>query len=227
MYCDADYVRRIVDILSDELDDVELEEYVSDAQEKVVEDITIWRTHEELTDENGYTPDINGSNKLFYTRNRNIADINFDSVVNASDVVVYLWPDEDDESTMTIAPVTSVNSDTGLITLTTAPASSIDKVTCSYRFYLNKPNFIVIKIATALMAGLFWVRKARLLYPDQLQIGAYKWKYSEPAYYRLDREYIKTVQYFKSGISRAPEKFLPWNDPKIIDLWYSEVGGRD
>jgi hypothetical protein len=226
-YVDADFVRRFVDILTDELDDIELEEYVDDAQEWVVEDITSWVIHEEMVDEKGNAPDIDGSNKLFYTVQKNIADIDFDSVVNANDVTVYEWSDKDDETTATASTVSLVNADTGLIQLTTAPITTIEKVTCTYRFYLTKPNFVVIKIAVALMAGILWVRRNRLLYPDRTQVGAYRWQFSEPAYNRLMQEYIKTTHMLKSGFSQAPDPQLPWNDPKIIAAWYAEVGGRD
>jgi len=115
----------------------------------------------------------------------------------------------------------------GAVVNVTSPVSGLTEVTCTYRFYLGKPNFTTIKIATALMAGLLWICKDKLLYPDQVQIGAYKWRFSAPAYHRINQEYIRTVQFFKSGVSHAPEKQLPWNNERILDAWYAEVGGRD
>ena len=224
---DADFIRSVVDILSTEASDSVLEVHSNRAQEMVLKDISSYRTHEEMTDLNGFTPNKDGSNKKFYVRNVPVADTDFDLTVDGDDLTVYEWSNEDDETTASVVSVTSVNADTGLVQLTTAPASSIQKVTCSYRFHLSQVNNTILQIATAILAGLLWIQKDRILMPDRVSVGAYKWQYTSPAYKKLYEQYLRTINFIKTNKAqrRVVKNKLPWNDPKLVSLYYAEIGG--
>ncbi len=224
---DAAFIRSVVDILSTEISDAGLEVHSARAKEMVLKDISSYRIHEEMTDLNGFTPNKDGSNKKFYVQNVPVADTDFDLMVDGDDLTVYEWSDQDDETTATSVDVTSVNVDTGLIQLTTAPASSVEKVTCSYRFHFNQINSTILQIATAMLAGLLWIQKDRILMPDRVSVGAYKWQYTSPAYKKLYEQYLRTINFIKTNKAqrRVIKNKLPWNDPKLVSLYYAEIGG--
>jgi len=93
---------------------------------------------------------IDGSNVLFTTKNKPLADTDFDSDVDADDVTVYLV-DYDAEMNVvhTSTAVTSVNARDGIITLTTAPTTSNAEVGvyADYRFYNMPVDYDILKLA--------------------------------------------------------------------------------
>jgi len=232
-YTTVALVRKVIDVLVGEAGDTVIEDYIDIAQEMFLREITGEMIHEEMVDENGYAPSINGTNRLFYTAHKLIADTDFDTDVDGNDITVYLWPDRDDESTIVTVSATdisSVTSHTGLVLFKSgkAPATTYEKITCTYRYYLSYPNWTLVSFAVALLTGWIWVCKDKLLLPDRVQVGAYRWSNIKPAYERLWDNYIRTLNVIKTKkVARESIKQqLPWNDPDIINLYYAEMGGR-
>ena len=104
---------------------------------------------------------INGSNKTFYTKYYPIADINRDSLVNASDVIVYVWADEQDEATKTPVTVSTVDADSGRIVLGIAPTDDKERISSDYSYHRVPVNYsLVSKAITFLSAYLCTMRMA-------------------------------------------------------------------
>jgi len=92
---------------------------------------------------------VDGSNTKFKILNPPLADSNYDKVIDANDISVYLWTDTEDESTKTSATVDTVYPSTGLVVLSTAPASTVEAVTADYRHYFTAiPDWELVDSAT-------------------------------------------------------------------------------
>lgn len=144
----------------------QLTSIIADAEKKLIRDITLLNFDEHL-ELNSYPSDIlvgddtdvgsiNGSNKIFYTRHRHIADIDFDSSLTSSDVRISTVSDSDVRTDD--VSVDAVDGYLGKITLTTAPTTSINHVLCEYRYYINNLPYDrqpqeLIKQACAYMAA--------------------------------------------------------------------------
>ena len=182
-------VRFRLGLREEDASDIHLNKFIIDAQQSMLEELTAYRVDEELY---GI---IDGSNTYFYTGNRFIADIDFDKIIDANDVVVYLWTNSNDPGTKTVAPVTLVDANIGQIKLTTAPTIDITQITCDYRFYNSKlENWVLVNMATDYLAGYFWVLRDRLLLPDNVRFGSMRWRISFPQWRELWTEYQKMMQ---------------------------------
>ena len=159
-YCTIPDVRALTDITSSDIDDSDLSDLIDLATHMIIEDLTI-SVHDEQLSGN-----IDGSNTTFTTAYYPIADTDGDKTVTGSDVTVYQWPDSSDPSTKSTVSVSTIYADLGKIVLSSAPASTIDKITCSYSYTWEEDiNWELVKVACAyLTAFLFYVKKLSLIH---------------------------------------------------------------
>ena len=167
----------------------QLTSIIADAEKKLIGDITLLKFDEHL-ERNSYPADllvgddsdagsINGTNKVFYTKHRHIADIGFDSSITSADVRISTVSSSDVRTDD--VSVDTVDGYLGKITLTTAPATTINYVLCEYQYYINNLPYDrqpteLIKQACAYMAAQmiingFIMRRGDL--PDSFSIGGF------------------------------------------------------
>ena len=185
VYCYPDDVRRYCGFRVDDVDDADLEFYIERATEDVIQDITIPRFGDTLS---GL---CDGSNRDFYTPYVPIADVNGDCTVTASDVTVVAWGVAGSIDTRVTFDVASIDDYYGRIRLSSAPASTFVQVTANYSIYLAPIDWSEITIATAYLAGAYYVFKEFLLIPERFAPGGpIRFTHSNP-YLKLEREYYK------------------------------------
>lgn len=96
------------------------------------------------------TGDIDGSNKIFTSQHKPIADIDFDKDIDKDDVTVYLVDYDDEENPISAeTEVDTVNARDGIVTLTTAPTTSNAEVGVhiDYRYYKSPVDFDLLTLA--------------------------------------------------------------------------------
>jgi len=167
----SDVRTNVLGLSESEAPDSLLNHYIEVAFKEVLREISIPVEYEEMSGE------INGSNTEFEVDHTPIADTNFDGTVDGNDITVYLWEEDD----YTQATVSSVNALKGVITLSSAPSSSIDKVTCSYRYYYSdkiKPNEPLLKEVVMYYAGMLFLLREYLLVPIESRFGGVMFDYS-------------------------------------------------
>ncbi len=155
--------------------DNDLQYYLDLASTYFLDSISILKRDQQMSGS------INGVNVNFFVRNYPIADQNFDTTINASDVDVYGWGNFDDLNTKTSLGVTSVDWREGRIVLTSAPSSTYDVISCDFRFYLYEPNWELFKAAEAYLAGQFFFRAEYMEIPDTQKVGASSFRITNPA----------------------------------------------
>lgn len=187
-YCTPEDVRFRLKIREQDGSDIHMKKHITDAQLKLLKDISGYRIDEELYGT------IDGTNVYFYTDKQFIADRNFDMTVDSNDLTVYLWTDASDPSTKSTATVSAVNSTIGQITLASAPTSGTAMVTCDYRFYNSYiEDWQEVTTACAYLAGYYWVIRDRLLLPDNVSFGGMRWRISFPQWRELYTEYARMI----------------------------------
>lgn len=134
--CTPDEVRSIAEISTDEISDDELNSLITYAQKLIMGDLSSEVTEEQIKYIDTYRDnDFDGINKDFYTQRSwsrwNLFDRDGDGVLSTSDVKVYLY--ESDDDTRTEATISAV-TESGKITLSTAPSDGTDKGTITYRY---------------------------------------------------------------------------------------------
>jgi len=185
MYCEPYHVRKYCGFTEDEIDDDDLKFFIEQATQDVIQDITIPRRDEVLT---GL---CDGSNKYFYTKNTPIADVTGDSSVTPSDVTVICWGTLGSLDTRVTFDVSSIDDYYGRITLSSIPSSTFQVATASYSFYLDIIDWSEVTIATAYLAGAYYVFQKFLLIPERFSVGGpIRFTHSNP-YLKLEREYQK------------------------------------
>lgn len=102
--------------------------------------------------------DVDGSNTLFVTAHKPIADRNQSKSTTTADVTVYLVDyDTENNPVSTSATVSDINARDGIITLTTAPTTSNAEVGvfCDYAYYkkLNEPDWNRVVQSSCYYAG--------------------------------------------------------------------------
>lgn len=105
--------------------------------------------------------DINGTNVVFQTARRYIADRDLNLVVNGSDVVVRgVKLNADGSKTLTSLGVASVDSFAGKLSLSVAPTSALyDYLEADYEAYYSPVYSDMLEEATnALVAHVVWLR---------------------------------------------------------------------
>jgi len=185
-YCTEDDVRKILNLKPGRADDEELRYWIDEAQLDLVRDISI-EVLDEVADGN-----IDGSNTTFSVDNYPIADIDYNSSIDGSDMTAYLWTDSNEPSTKVEATVSTVYPMYGSIVLSAAPASTYDKLTVDYRYYTNTINFTLAKYATRALAGFKFVLAKYLLIPERLAHGPVRYSFGRPSK-KLYDEYLRVL----------------------------------
>lgn len=129
-----------------EISDADVESLIPEADRAVMRMATI-----EVVDER-LRGDINGSNTLFTTAHKPMADIDasMNSVVDKDDVVVYLVDyDTENNPVHTDVSANLVNARDGIITLLVAPTTTNAEVGvyADYRYYPKKIDYDILSLA--------------------------------------------------------------------------------
>jgi len=170
--------------LDPDISDTTLTRFINEADKMIIDRITVKVIDEKLTGT------INGSNKEYWTKYKNLADINANMLIQGyesgkvskddADYHVYTWTDEEDEDTKVEVEVdnTKCNPYTGRIYLKTAP-SNVEVVTIDYSYYPNKVDMDILKNCAALYAGYLYLRSEYSLFPVKLKLGPLTVDFSE------------------------------------------------
>jgi len=109
---------------------------------------------------------IDDENKIFTTKYRPIADVNYDKTIDKNDVTVYLVDyDEEGNGESTEAEVNTVNARDGIVTLVAAPTSVYTEVGVfiDYRYYQKPVDYDMLALAANYyLAYLCEMRKPEL-----------------------------------------------------------------
>lgn len=178
-WCSIDEFRRYNGLPVDSQDpnheqDNVLEYYVITGQYNMLPDVSIQVVDDYLSG------DVNGSNTVYFTSNKNMFDGNFDKSINAYDVSVYGWGNIDDYNTKTSLAVSLINGSYGRIVLSSAPSSTYDVITADYRYSLYKIDFTNITIAAAFRAGIDYFTARYMEIPNNVRIGAQAYRQDDP-----------------------------------------------
>lgn len=137
-------LREVTHFSTAEISDTDVNALIADADKSLLRLATIEVYKGKL---NG---SIDGVNVLFTTKNKPIADTDFDCDVDGDDVTAYLvaYDSEQNEQSSATA-VTSVNARDGIITLTTAPTTANAEVGVyiDYRYYNYPVDYDLLKLA--------------------------------------------------------------------------------
>ena len=137
-------LRAITHFTEAEISDSDVNLFIPDADRGILRMATIEVYDEELEG------DIDGSNTIFTTEHKPIADIDFDKDIDEDDVVVYLKDYDAEQNPVSAeAEVSDVNSRDGIVTLTTAPTTTDTEigVFIDYRYYQTSVDFDVLTLA--------------------------------------------------------------------------------
>ena len=143
-YASLAELRSVSHFSTAEISDVDVTALMAAADRAVLRLATIEVYNEKLSGS------IDGSNVLFTSQHKPIADIDFDEDVDADDVTVYLVDhDSEQNEEHTETAVTSVNSRDGIITLTTAPTTTNAEIGlyADYRYYNMPVDYDLLKLA--------------------------------------------------------------------------------
>lgn len=192
-YTALDDIREMTGIEKDEVSDIVLGTLRDRAEQKLIKDITIKFNQQSMN------PDLdgnklNGSNKTFYTKESPIADVDRNSSIDGDDITVEVWGDAADESTKSEYKVSSVESESGRVTLSSAPSANDEVITATYSVYLAEevPSWKMLKTASVYMAGYLSVIKFRGKEPAKYKIGDFTYDDESPGRV-FKREYISTL----------------------------------
>lgn len=197
-YATPNDLRRLIGLSTISTDpdyktDSDLQWYLNKACTLILEDFSIQRQYESM---NG---NIDGSNTTFEISYTPISDIDFDSTVNANDVTVFTYGDTDDPTTRTTVSVSTVYPYEGKIVLSSAPASTIEDVQCTYRYYLSDTiRFDLLPLANAYMAGFLFLTNEFLMVPDQYAVGALRYKHKVMPYSQVLNHYYTVMNLIKT-----------------------------
>jgi hypothetical protein len=198
MWTDYDHVRRYLALTDEEVPDSDLEMFIEDAQRNMLRDIASKVTDEEPSGS------INGSNTTFELDHKYIADMNFNSSVDASDVQVYGWTDEDDPSTKSSLSVSTIYPAYAKIVLTTAPPSTYEKITVDYYYHSGPVNLEEFSDACACLAAYGYALSEISMMPDQWMHGAYRFTKGN-SYKELYDLYIHKIDRINARMSDRAE----------------------
>jgi len=188
-YATAKSIRKYTGIKVDDIPDAELEDYLTDGDDNVLDDISIARINDKLAGK------IDGINTEYWCVSHPIADVNFDKTVNTLDVKVYKWGKEGSIDLREECTVSSINPHEGRIILSSAPANTFEVISMDYRFYPTSDtiNWNQVEKAASLIAGYYYIFSEYLLIPERYARGAIRYTHAKPYYTLLD-EYFRTIE---------------------------------
>lgn len=143
-YATLAQLRLVSHFMKADISDSDVNSLIHDADRAILRLATNEVYNEELAG------DIDGSNKIFTTMHKPIADIDFDKDVDKDDVTVYLVDyDSEQNPFATETEVDTVNARDGVVTLTTAPTTSNAEagVYIDYRYYKGPVDYDMLTLA--------------------------------------------------------------------------------
>lgn len=143
-YATLAQLRLVSHFMKADISDSDVNSLIYDADRAILRLATNEVYNEELAG------DIDGSNKIFTTMHKPIADIDFDKDVDKDDVTVYLVDyDSEQNPFATETEVDTVNARDGVVTLTTAPTTSNAEagVYIDYRYYKGPVDYDMLTLA--------------------------------------------------------------------------------
>lgn len=182
-YTNAQDIRDLLGLTVDEAPDSILDEFIAKAGYVVLHYIQIPIVEEVV--------ELDISGQTIVLSKQFIADNNFDEVVNASDLVVYGYVDEDHVDTRNTLTVSTIFPENGVLKLS-ADASDYEKVTVSYSYYTCAIDWPLVEMATAYYAGMLWVAREEFLVPEQLIVGNVRVRQKEP-WSAIRTEFLKLI----------------------------------
>lgn len=192
-YATPDDLRRLIGLStlstdSDYKTDADLNYYLTKSATLMLEDFCITNIDESISG------NIDGSNTTFEVSYTPISDVTFDGTVGTADVAVYTWTDSDDPSTKSSVATSTVYPYDGVIILSSAPATTVEDVTCTYRYYLSETiRFDLLPLANAYLAGWMYISSEFLLTPDQYAVGALRYNFKISPITKVLDMYYKTM----------------------------------
>jgi len=143
-YASLSKLRLLTHFSTAEISDADVASLIPEADRAILRLATIEVYDEKLDG------DIDGTNTIFTTKHKPIADTDFDSDVDADDVTVYLVDyDSEMNEVHSEATVSAVNARDGIITLASAPTTTDVRVGvfADYRYYKMPVDYDVLKLA--------------------------------------------------------------------------------
>ena len=173
---DASYVpltkfRHLTPWSTNEVSDTVFYTFATEASRLVRNAITT-----EVKLERVFIGSIDGTNTLFYTKFKPIADIDFDSDVDEDDIKVY-YATQDAENQISYGSeqtVTAVDLRAGRFTVETAPTTTTAEmgVYITYRHTVENIDYDLVKLAATYLCAHFVSLKIRGESPNYKMIGA-------------------------------------------------------
>jgi len=204
-YCTAAKMRSLLGLPDSTVNpnydsDETLEYFIDLSDQEFLSEISV-RSYDETC-----SGGIDGKNNTFNVSSYPIADINFDGSISPSDIEVFTWSDSDDLDTKSSVSVSSVDWREGRIKLTSAPASTIERISCNYRYYLYEPNMNLFEEAVGYLAGEKYFASKYLEAPSRFRIGAGYYVLEDPArrslaLYHEVLNKIREKQFFRGEVS--------------------------
>jgi len=172
MYCTVDDVRQMTNITSSDLSDTQIADLIVWAGTQLNADIHCHWIEEQLQYiDNTRENEINSTNTTYYTLHFPIGDLNDDMAVTTADVEVYLY---DSNCVRTVSTVSSITPDDGKFVLSSAPGSTSNKVTVTYRSCQRSVHIPdpLIKMACAVLAAAWGYSKINVGKAPQFKMGS-------------------------------------------------------
>lgn len=202
-------VRKYTGLDPEDVTDENLKFYIEQANTVVFEDVAVQVIDERLSG------DINGSNTIFTTNYKHIADRDFDCVNSSIDVTVYKWGTAGSLSTRSECTISSINAEEGKIYFKTAPASTYDVITINYYYYKNRPVWHTLRRAANLWAAYEYILAEYLLIPTSLRRGALSWRHVKP-YKDLYERYLDAINRFNKHLTTKKKHSYPTMGEKYL-----------
>jgi len=170
VYTTVSDIRVISGITEDEISNSILTDIIEYAEAEILRQINVRMVDEDLDPDLDGTG-IDGSNVTFYTKNKPIADINRDSTIDSNDIIVYVWDNEQDESTKNKVTVSTVQADSGRVVLETAPAKNKERISANYSYHKNTIDYTLVTKASAYLTAYLAVLRLSGRLPISYTLG--------------------------------------------------------
>jgi hypothetical protein len=171
-YCTVEDVRNMTNLTTNDLTDTQLCLLIEYCGAQLNEDMNVYLEEEEVWEiNNTKTNKIDGTNATYYTKKYPIGDSNNDMAVDTTDLEVYQYLSDGTKQQLTVS---SITPNTGKFILSIAPASSIVKITVTYRYCqlsVSDPNALV-KMACALLTAAWAYTKINVGKAPRWRMGS-------------------------------------------------------